>query len=486
MKNIDYSSKYRTPGYMRVSDSIVPIFPFQKELTASMSTEFSVNGIVFDPEESEHWKKKTEFLRSMPEIRIVPEFIQLKGENIKKELANLTQLTLEITDACNLRCRYCGYGELYDNYDERKDQYIDVKAIERLLDYLVDLWNSSLNESHGKGIFISFYGGEPLLNMDFIKHTVTYIEQKKLLHNHIIYSMTTNAVLLRNHIDYLSSHHFHLLISLDGNKENDSYRVFPNGKSSFDLIKSNLDYVQEHYPEYFRNYVNFNSVLHNRNSVSSIYHYIKTTYGKVPAIAELNNNGIRKDKIEEFYKTYQNVDESLYQAEDYDRIKKDMFSKLGEVMDVSLFILKYSGNVFRRYSDFFTTEKVKRTPTGTCMPFSKKMFVTVNGKILTCEKIGQTYGVGHVSDQSIEVDFDTIAEKYNAYYERIQKQCKQCYFLDSCIQCIYNLKNLDSKPICEGFMNQSAFRKRLNKIMYYLGENEEIREKIVNHLSIKF
>lgn len=44
--------------------------------------------------------------------------------NVKYLLANLKQLTFEVTDSCNLRCKYCGYGELYDDYDKRENKML--------------------------------------------------------------------------------------------------------------------------------------------------------------------------------------------------------------------------------------------------------------------------------------------------------------------------------------------------------------------------
>ena len=35
---------------------------------------------------------------------------------VKDSIANLRQLVFEVTDACNLRCKYCGYGELYSDH----------------------------------------------------------------------------------------------------------------------------------------------------------------------------------------------------------------------------------------------------------------------------------------------------------------------------------------------------------------------------------
>ena len=45
---------------------------------------------------------------------------RITPQEIGNNLVNLRQLTFEVTDDCNLRCRYCGYGEMYSGYDERK------------------------------------------------------------------------------------------------------------------------------------------------------------------------------------------------------------------------------------------------------------------------------------------------------------------------------------------------------------------------------
>lgn len=43
-------------------------------------------------------------------------------QSLKENLANLRQLLIEVTDGCNLACKYCGYGELYGNYDARNNK----------------------------------------------------------------------------------------------------------------------------------------------------------------------------------------------------------------------------------------------------------------------------------------------------------------------------------------------------------------------------
>jgi len=73
--------------------------------------------------------------------------------------------------------------------------------------------------------------------------------------------MTTNAVLLDKYMAFLVENEFEMLISLDGNRYNDSYRMFKTGKTSFDKVVANVDRLYTKYPSYFKDKVNFNSVL---------------------------------------------------------------------------------------------------------------------------------------------------------------------------------------------------------------------------------
>ena len=83
---------------------------------------------------------------------------------------------------------------------------------------------------------------------------------------------------------------------------------------------------------------------------------------------------------------------------------------------------QYSGFRYLDYTNLlFERPDITPVPTGTCLPFSRKMFVTVNGKILPCERIGQQFALGIVSEESVNLDLQAIANKYNAYYAKMEK-----------------------------------------------------------------
>ena len=52
-------------------------------------------------------------------------------------------------------------------------------------------------------------------------------------HRKFSFSMTTNALLLHKYMDFLKDNDFYLLISLDGDKENNGYRVDKVNENSF-------------------------------------------------------------------------------------------------------------------------------------------------------------------------------------------------------------------------------------------------------------
>lgn len=410
---------------------------------------------------------------------------QIQQTDINNSLLNLNQLVFEVTDNCNLKCKYCGYGEFYDGYDNREAKNLPIEYAFKLIDYLSEIWSQGLTNATKQLTYISFYGGEPLMNMDFIKQCIEYIENKKL-NRVIVYSMTTNAMLLDKYMDYLVMKQVRLLISLDGDKNSHSYRVNQSGENSFDRVFSNIKLLQSKYSTYFDNNVNFNSVLHNRNTVAGVHNFIKSEFGKVPTISELNNSSIRSDKIAEFEATYRNKAEDLRQSENYEQLAKDMFMNEPNTNDLLLYLHQYSGNVFRDYKSLlYNPENMSGTPSGTCTPFSKKMFVTVNGKILQCERIDHDFALGYVNSDGIHLDMALIAEKFNTWVGKIKKQCESCYRKQSCIQCVYYIDGIQQeKPMCIGFMNKEDFSKYQSYCLSHLKKNPHLYKQLLTDVLV--
>jgi uncharacterized protein len=324
------------------------------------------------------------------------------------------------------------------------------------------------------------------MNMRLIKQTVEYVENLNVNRN-FIFAMTTNAVLLDKYMDFLAEKKFNTLISLDGNSEGHSYRVNHNEKNSFDTVFRNIKLLQQTHPEYFAEHVNFNAVLHNRNSVESTYTFIKNEFGKTPAMSELNNSGIRSDKIEEFNRTYRNKSESLQQSENYEKLSEDIFIGEPQTEQLLLFLHQYSGNTFKTYIDLFIDEsKIKYRPTGTCTPFDKKMFLTVNGKILQCERIDHNFALGSVENGKVNLDLDYVVNRFNSYLDKLVKRCTVCNRKKSCTQCLYYIPDIDSdKPVCRGFMSKKDFENYRSYCLLHLAKKPHLYKKLMTEVLVE-
>lgn len=299
---------------------------------------------------------------------------QLVDANIVEyNIVHLKQLVFEVTDICNLRCKYCGYADFYQGYDERTGKVLSFKKAKLIIDYLHSLWKQNYVKGTSFPITISFYGGEPLLNVPLIKQIISYLESLEFVGKRFFYNMTTNAMLLDKYMDYCVAKEIRLLISLDGDEKGQSYRVDTLGRNSFSQVNFNVKLLQERYPKYFDKLVQFNSVLHNRNGVEDTYRFIKDNFNKSPRISPLNDSGIKNDKKKEFMNTYKNVSESLKQAHNCEALEAEMFVNGPNVSRIAKYIFAETNNVYNTYNDLFLDKS--RLPvfsTGTCTPFLKK------------------------------------------------------------------------------------------------------------------
>jgi uncharacterized protein len=294
-------------------------------------------------------------------------------------------------------------------------------------------------------------------------------------------------MLLDKHMDFLVAKEFRLLISLDGDEEGQSYRVDAMGRNSFEKVFANVKLLQQRHPAYFAKLVRFNSVLHNRNSVERTFHFIKDIFNKETTISPLNNSGIRPDKIDEFYRTYRNYNESIQEAGNCEALKTEIFIKNPETGVLLNYINYQSGNVFFNYNSLLMDKALLPfSPTGTCSPFSKKMFVTVKGRILQCERINHEFALGEVTENEVRLDWKQIAERQNDYVLKYVRQCGNCANKRMCMQCVYQIDDInDMDTKCQRFCSASQAEKIKEQMFNYLDKHPELYERILNEVVIR-
>ena len=391
---------------------------------------------------------------------------------VKEGIIQVPKILFEVTDSCNLNCTYCGYGEFYEGYDARNNKNISIRSAKKLLKYTFNLKRKNNNNK----LLIGFYGGEPLLNMGFIKQIVTVVNQltaeKEM---NIEFTMTTNATLLHKYIDFLVANKFKLFISLDGNENNHSYRVFSQSKeNSFQKVIENVDQLQRDYLEYFDSHVNFNAVLHDRNSVKEIYEFIYARYRKIPVISELALDDVTPDKKDILERMFQSKRKSRDEYQNGELILLPKIYNNSLYNELLAFIEHFSINFYvANITALFTTVE-KYFPTSTCLPFSRNMFLTTKNKLLPCETINYKYFMGEVKN-SVMIDIPQITRQYNMYYDHLKKVCQYCHAYKFCSICMFSIANLDTLDtdgfVCSGFYDQKAFQKKLCRIFSFAENN---------------
>ena len=234
--------------------------------------------------------------------------------------------------------------------------------------------------------------------------------------------------------------------------------------------------IQKDFPEYFVDNTSFIAVLHNRNSVKSIFDFIYNRYHKIPKISQLNTGNVNPAKKDVFDRIFHNQRESedAYQNET-SNLLSGTHEQFISYKRVNSFLRNYSINFYISHLHYLLYDRVNPVPTGTCKSFDGKIFLNTQHNLYPCEKISYKYDLGKVNDQVI-IDIPAIVKKYSFYYERFKKVCQNCYSFRFCSICIWTIGSPDKldmeELVCPGFQDQEAFKNRLNYIFSLLEKKE--------------
>jgi uncharacterized protein len=381
-------------------------------------------------------------------------------EQLENYFSDMMQILFEVTDSCNLDCAYCGYGDLYTDYDKREGKRLDIRYAKSLMNFIWEKKAKKANVNRFKYDYIGFYGGEPLMNFPFIKEMVDYVNENKQPGSGVKFSLTTNGALLERYMDYLVEKDFNVSISLDGDAGCNSYRTFKNGSPSFPSVFKNALKLQNRYPEFFKTNVSFVSVYHNLNPLDKMQPFFQEHFGKIPLIISLSRVGVNQEKVEEFRAMHKLMVDEVKPGEagPENLYRHPWRVPFMDLLDANTF---YS---IKGYSKLRSeNEDSYKVQTATCNPFENKLFLTVNGKILPCERIPQAYSLGTADENGIHIDYQEVADKFARWYGKISKKCNVCCSARDCQRCILQLDLECEDCDCSKFLNAEDRRKDLER-----------------------
>lgn len=418
---------------------------------------------------------------------ILEDFVKPNVRNVIS--SERQQLILEVTESCNMRCKYCYYNENGGGYRTFGSKFMTFEIAKAAIDEF-------LKTTERDDVSISFYGGEPLLNYKLIKNCIEYINNN-YPNKKILYAMTTNGTLITDSIAKFFSKLPNVLItiSLDGPKEmHDKYRVFTNGKGTYDNTIRGIEKLVKNFGTRAGECLSINTVLpeYDEEDLDRIDDYFNKCR-ILPKGVGHTSSFVSKGNVEF---EYEGVDGSteryareksfnnrrfldpLYSwaTEEFYDEKSDSEFEIKAIAKENL--IKDLAIIHRR--SITENPMQKYYMNGCCIPGSRRYYVTTEGEYLICERLGASPNIGNIKTG---LDAERINKYYIEQYDKFAKQfCKKCWAIHLCSLCYMNC--YDEKGINLKYRHKHCIAARIaiekDLILYheFLESNSEIINQI--------
>ncbi len=354
----------------------------------------------------------------------------LNKQEIKKQLdSGLEHIILNVTEQCNMRCKYCVYSGTYYYERTHSERNMSFNIARKALDFFF------AHNKDSKEPVVTFYGGEPFLNFKLIKDCVNYV--KKIAgHRNVTFTITTNGTLLTNQIiDFLSENKIELAVSLDGSRDiHNRYRVFPDNKGTYDIIISNLRKLKERAPDYYNSSVFFSVTVappYNLLAIDKYFNSDELVKGHTQIINFVDEqytsffDHFDKKEIESLKKENIRKFREIFKQRIIENVP-DEFMKTFFQRDMLLVHKRFKGKL---------GDKIPLN--GCCLPGKRRLFVSLDGKFYMCEKMDEHISIG---DCDKGIDIDVVFRLLNRYSQLSLEDCRNCWALRICDACMVSAK----------------------------------------------
>lgn len=346
------------------------------------------------------------------------EFVMTIDENEKRELNGLV---LGITENCNFRCTYCTASGKYINERTHKDAnmplHIALKSIEFFLDH-----------ANRDNCYISFYGGEPLLQKDLVHECMKYV---RCINPNVRFNLQTNGYLLDGHFfKILRKFDSTISISIDGPKEiHDKGRLTASGKGTFDKVMANIEGMADVDFEYMKKKMIVSITLDSLKYIEDIIEFYNThpilknvrVYASTVNFLGLKEH-LKAEKIEDL--SYRNLELVQQRYKD---------GKIAGILDG----INFEDSLFSRWIEPLThgsRVSSKMVPCGPCILGGMKIFVNVKGQLMPCEKTERLPVIGDIENGFY---WDVIEKMENDFLSNCSP-CRECWAISLCRLCWVN------------------------------------------------
>lgn len=144
------------------------------------------------------------------------------------------------SSACNLRCEYCFYTAVAKKREVFDKGMLSLETSEKMI--------SSAFECSKDFVGFVFQGGEPLIRgIDFYREFVSLVKKYNTSTAEVSFAVQTNGTLLNDEwCEFFRENNFLVGVSLDGNEEQNKYRVYSDGSASFNDVIVGIELLKKH------------------------------------------------------------------------------------------------------------------------------------------------------------------------------------------------------------------------------------------------
>lgn len=349
--------------------------------------------------EKERWEEAKTFMDSYCQ-KAAPAKALRSPEDISDKVLGLY---LFLSQECNLKCAYCYGGEGEYGHKGLMNE-----------DTLKNTFKTFFDGT-GDGHFITFFGGEPLLNFPVMKKTADLADEyRRESKGDISFAIVTNGTICNPEIkEFFRSHIKDVTFSLDGTKElNDSQRMSKSGASVHDAASANIRELTDDatFNWAFRTIVTRNS----HDKVDEIYEHLDSF--NPGGIGIVNVDVPKDDPLHLNDEQYRNFVEQIVAI---NRKGLRAFVEGGRpvAFEYPFYILFYF--ISRKHALYH------------CNAGGNLMAVTAEGDVYPCHRFVGTeeFRMGNVSDPKLKESdrYLNIRRKFVDYTVDNREGCRECW-----------------------------------------------------------
>ena len=340
----------------------------------------------------------------------------------------ISMYTIEITQQCNLRCRYCCYSGEYNDRRTHSTKHMSDATLNSCVDFI-----GKTMDSKETPITVCFYGGEALLAIDKIAWTIDELRKR---HPQVVFefSISTNGVLMnRRIIEWICSvPNLKVTVTVDGRPEvHDDNRITKDGRGTFGLIMENLHLFYQLAPSEYLSRIQFISTVKSISNVTDLNDFwmndalLKKTRPK--HISSIIPNFEKKERVES-------------NMEVFDRFFRNAFNTYvrGEENILTDELKRFVSVIERR--KYFKVPEPQRFRT--CLNNLYSCFITADGVLYACERFCEKLSIGSLLDG---VDVERCKHLNESFLQRKNKYCSKCWAHRLCRICATNLNNTEEQ-----------------------------------------